>query len=198
MFVGSEKPPLSYNQYLWRDQVVDFIDGVVRVAYAEEARKAGADFAEVPVLLGGNSIGGFTAASVAAELAVRQGLQGEGRGQREGPAVRCVGLVLFNPSGRMEQAEGKEEKEKVAAEVDQDQINALYFPPYRGPAPELLRLFGRGVVTLLQPRIQKTCEWLYPARPERVAGSGLADIIFRDSCDPGAADIIASGGITRN
>jgi pimeloyl-ACP methyl ester carboxylesterase len=51
-FGYSEKPPLSYNQYLWRDQAADFVE--------REARRRGLD----SVILGGNSIGGFTVASV--------------------------------------------------------------------------------------------------------------------------------------
>jgi pimeloyl-ACP methyl ester carboxylesterase len=107
-FGYSEKPPLSYNQYLWRcvqltlillleylcngvlfadwflftsyrDQVVDFI--------LRECEERG----ETNVVLMGNSIGGFTVASVAAALAV---LHQEGK-----TAVQCNGLVLMNSAG---------------------------------------------------------------------------------------------------
>ena len=65
--------------------------------------------------------------------------------------------------------------------------------PYSGPAPELLRGFGNFVIFALQPRIKSLCEWLYPSNPGHVTASELDKGIFRDSCDPGAADVIASG-----
>ena len=68
------------------------------------------------------------------------------------------------------------------------------YPEYQGPSSELLRLFGRLVFSLLQPRITTTCEWLYPSNKDHVTRSGLASNIYRDSCDPGASDVIASGG----
>jgi len=167
-FGHSEKPPLSYNQYLWRDQVVEFIDSVVAPQYIAAIGSE----QQIEIIVAGNSIGGFTAASVAAALA-----------ERPDHIVTCRGLVLFNPSGKIEVPMS-------------DSSSAVLVPaaPYSGPAPELLRLFGKTVFSLLQPRIQRTCEWLYPARPDHVVRSGLADNIFRDSCDPGAADVIASGG----
>lgn len=62
-----------------RDQVVDFI--------LKECEERG----ETNVVLMGNSIGGFTVASVAAALGV---LHQEGKS-----AVRCNGLVLMNSAG---------------------------------------------------------------------------------------------------
>lgn len=63
----------------FRDQVVDFI--------LRECEERG----ETEVILMGNSIGGFTVASVAAALAV---LYQEGK-----TAVQCNGLVLMNSAG---------------------------------------------------------------------------------------------------
>jgi len=48
----SEKPPLSYNQYLWEDVVVDFIKEII----------------QAPCLIIGNSIGGYFAASAACSV----------------------------------------------------------------------------------------------------------------------------------
>jgi hypothetical protein len=74
------------------------------------------------------------------------------------------------------------------------------FSKYTGPPSPLLRLFGRSIVSILQPRIASVCESLYPTYPERVCqrrpslGVSLADAILRDSNDPGAYDIIGAGG----
>ena len=89
------------------------------------------------VVLAGNSIGGFTATSVAAALAdrVRVTSTAEDANVRN---IHCAGLVLFNPSGRIEPPN--------ASKNSEDSNMDDYFPPYRGPAPEFLRLFGRGVV----------------------------------------------------
>eukprot|EP01041_Mallomonas_annulata_P001216 gene1216-2367_t len=156
-FGQSEKPPLSYNQYLWRDQVVDFVR---RIAHSSTGTRR-------KVVLAGNSIGGFTAGSAAAVLS------GENL---------CDGLVLFNSAGKILKDQG-------LVSIPEDTL----FPPYKGPAPFLLRLLGMAIFSLLQPRIVRTCEWLYPTNPG-VVRLGLAASIYRDSCDPGASDVIASGG----
>lgn len=73
-FGHSEKPPLSYNQYLWRDQVVDYIK-----RHTERNE---------PFILCGNSIGGFTCASAAAFL------------EKELSYLR-IGVVLMNSAGKI-------------------------------------------------------------------------------------------------
>ena len=67
-FGHSEKPSVTYTQYLWQDQVRDFALEVV----------------QRPFFIAGNSIGGFTAASVAADI---------------GPM--CQGLILVNTAGKV-------------------------------------------------------------------------------------------------
>ena len=144
-------------------------DQVVRFLETSTINSATAD-GQSSVILMGNSIGGFIAAAAASHLS-------ETRNAR----VRCDGLVLCNSAGQIN-----------GGGLEDADIDAL-FPPYTGPAGELLRLFGRGVFSLLQPRIQQTCEWLYPTNPSPVRG-GTAANILRDSCDIGAEDIIAAGG----
>jgi len=100
-FGQSEKPPISYNQYipsipffsnaililhtlvvlflfvlryLWRDQLVDFI--------RQNSKK------DDPIVLCGNSIGGFTAASAAALL-------------EKDLSYSNVGVVLMNSAGKI-------------------------------------------------------------------------------------------------
>lgn len=167
-FGWSEKPPLSYNQYLWRDQVLEYVKGKCDERFKEEGRP-------VPFVVAGNSIGGFTAASLAAELRLNRDLY---------PSVDCRGLVMFNPSGKIVPPEA----------LPTDDPGLARFPPFKGPASEALRLFGRSVIALLQPRIEQTCRSLYPSNPDHVTSSKLVDNILRDSCDPGAYDILAAGG----
>jgi len=164
-FGCSEKPPLSYNQYLWRDQCVD----VVR-----RARELTGSMGDI--VLVGNSIGGFTATSAAAYLATTT--------TAGSSTPECGGLVLLNSAGRI-----------ASNDVTMDDLRVEnLFTPYKGPPAPLLGIFGQLVFSLLQPRIKKTCEWLYPTYPSVVGQSGLAQNIFRDSCDPGAPLVIASGG----
>lgn len=99
------------------------------------------------VVVAGNSIGGFTATSVAAALAdrVRVTSTAEDANRRN---IHCVGLVLFNPSGKIEPPTASNIMENKGASSEDTNTDDRddYFPPYRGPAPEFLRLFGRGVV----------------------------------------------------
>ena len=159
-FGWSEKPPLSYTQYLWRDQVVDFVKRCIT------------ELSPTKVVLGGNSIGGFIATSAAAALAQDQIISG---------------LVLLNSAGRI-----LKPQEPVSSAFKNDM-----FPTYSGPAPVLLRIIGSLIFGLLQPRIASTCAWLYPTNPTAPV-AGLNDAILRDSCDPGASDVIAAGGNFHN
>ena len=96
------------------------------------------------VVVAGNSIGGFTATSVAAALAdrVRVASTAEDANVRN---IHCAGLVLFNPSGRIEPPIASKNAGNEDASSEDTNMDD-YVPPYRGPAPEFLRLFGRGVV----------------------------------------------------
>ena len=49
------------------------------------------------------------------------------------------------------------------------------------------------LIAALQPNIKRTTEWLYPSNPGYIAQSGLDSSILRDSLDPGARDVMASG-----
>lgn len=161
-----EKPPLSFNQYLWRDQVTEFISG---------PHPALAEFRGRKVVLVGNSIGGFCAAACASVL-----------------KKECAGLVLVNTAGRVLE-EDPNPSSLDQSESERSDANFL-FSPYAGPSPFVLSLVGKVIFSLLQPRILGTTQWLYPTNPSLVASSGLAENILRDSQDPGASDVIAAGG----
>jgi pimeloyl-ACP methyl ester carboxylesterase len=162
-FGYSEKPPLSYNQYIWRDQVLDLLG-----KYAKNRS----------IVLMGNSIGGFTAANVAASLS-----------NDPSRCINVAGLVLFNSAGRILTPEELNRNESVILD------NSKQFPMYRGPAPELLRIIGKAIFSLLQPRITSLCRWLYPVKPDIVETNRLSQNIYRDSEDPNAPGVIAAGGI---
>lgn len=161
-FGRSAKPLLSYDQYLWRDQALNVIDNLnSKPEFVGGSKK---------VMVTGNSIGGYTAAMVAAALG----------------SERCAGLILFNPSGVV----------LNTSVVPQEVINEELprFPVYKGPSATFLQAFGVGIIATLQPRILSLCQWLYPNQPQRVLDTKLAKYILRDSRDPGAANILGSGG----
>jgi pimeloyl-ACP methyl ester carboxylesterase len=157
-FGHTEKSPLSYNQYFWRDQIVEYIKKVAK--------------GRGEIILLGNSIGGFICTAAIALLA-------EEYEQNKIGAIRPTGLVLCNSAG------------DLASDLEAVTIDNL-FSAYEVPSSEFLRVFGKVIFSLLQPRIEKTCEWLYPSNKEPV--KNLAINILRDSEDPGASDVIASGG----
>eukprot|EP01038_Epipyxis_sp_PR26KG_P014750 gene14750-19829_t len=190
-FGQSEKPPMSYNQYLWRDQMIDFIESTVHSLHNNNSINN-----YYPIFIGGNSIGGYTAATTAALL--NQRFHNNNK-----ISIFCEGLILFNPSGQVinittidnnNNNKNNNNKNNNNNDILLSLKNKDYFPPYKGPSSTLLRLFGKLVFTLLQPRIKQTCEWLYPNNPIRVTESKLDLNILRDSCDPGAPDVIAAGG----
>ena len=163
-FGHAQKPPISYTQYLWQQLVVDFVRQVVGR----------------PSFLAGNSIGGYTAMSAAAQLG----------------SDTCVGLVLLNSAGRMvtREEEAAERRERggrtLAQAMVEDGASAL--KPLSPPPSWLLTLVGKGLFAYLQPNIASICRQVYPNVPERVEAS-LTDNILRDSNDPGAVNVLCSG-----
>lgn len=125
------------------------------------------------IVLMGNSIGGFTATAAAAALE-----------RSKDTSISCSGLVLCNSAGRL--------VESTEYDSTEDSNEYLY-PPYSGPPSTLSRLFGKGIIAALQPQITPLVQWLYPQVPTRPLDKNLPQAILRDSCDPGAADIIAAG-----
>lgn len=166
-FGSAEKAPLSYNQYMWRDHALDFIHMLTQKGGRAEGKR---------IVLVGNSIGGFAAASSAAVL-----------------KSQCSGLVLLNSAGRLLE-EDPNPQDSGHEDGPEPADAAFLFPDYLGPKPWALSLFGKAIFALLQPNIQKTTEWLYPTNPGQVLASDLAANILRDSCDPGASEVIAAGG----
>ena len=123
-FGHSEKPPLSYNQYLWRDQFVDFImqtvdeRALMRDDNNNDDNDRNNDLANndkpEKIIIVGNSIGGFTAASAAAALSLLNSSNqiskpsddskdslNDDDSNNNSNKYKVDGLVLINSAGRI-------------------------------------------------------------------------------------------------
>jgi len=185
-FGESEKPQLSFTQYLWESYVSSFVKEI-------SVRKKKWD----KFVIGGNSIGGYTAMSVAADdtVPLSDEIAGVNAVSASGaPGTnRCNGLVLMNSAGRIL---SKEEVDKttgldalvtVGAETAGDDL-----PKCRPPPRDVARIGGTGLLAYLRPRIQSICKNLYPTNPDAV-DEILTGNILRDSLDPGAINVMISG-----
>ncbi|KAL7538957.1 hypothetical protein ACHAXR_012494 [Thalassiosira sp. AJA248-18] len=138
-FGHSEKPGLSYTQYLWEAQLVDF---------AVEVMEA------VPLVMVGNSIGGGISAGAAASL---------------GKDI-CKGLVLSlkgNP-------------------------NEAPYTPVPVVGKNALDLFGKGIIQLIYPQIEKRLSLIYANQLEN-ADQAAIYAIQQSANHPGSANVIGSG-----
>ena len=180
-FGRSEKPALTYTQYLWSGYVGDFVK---EIGIAHENWDS--------FVVGGNSIGGYTSMSVAADDSVT----GEGAFSSLGApgSNRCSGLTLFNTAGKIQSQE-----EIVAAQASGDEfVTVAQLTAQDGlsackPAPRpIARIFGHGLLASLRPNIPQICKNVYPINPE-AADDQLCRNILRDSLDPGAVNVMISG-----
>jgi len=137
----SEKMSMQYGQDLWRDFLADFISTVV----------------ERPVVIAGNSIGGYISASVAADF----------------PQL-IKGLVLLNSAGQINEAFEPREYER-----------ALVENPRQPPPTVVVDAISTLLFQFLQGDVEKQLQRLYPARPE-YADAWLGREIRRASQDPKA------------
>jgi pimeloyl-ACP methyl ester carboxylesterase len=184
-FGHSEKPPLTYTQYLWQMYALTFIK---EIAIGKEKWDTFA--------IGGNSIGGYTGMSTAADDSVRvddttsvssAGAPGSGR---------CTGLILMNSAGQIQKQEEVEAMRSSGAKMlfksmaEITHTDAL--PNCKPIARPFARVFGNGLLYYLRPRIQSICKNLYPTNPAAV-DSVLCEGILRDSLDPGAVNVMISG-----
>ena len=79
-FGATEKPPVSYNQYIWRDQLVSYL--------LQESKRNG--YREV--ILIGNSIGGFISSAACSYI----------NHDLNSTDLKISGLVLLNSAGRID------------------------------------------------------------------------------------------------
>ena len=182
-FGQSEKPSLTYTQYLWETYLMAFIKDV---ALNKEKWDT--------FVVGGNSIGGYTSMSVAADDRVDDNISVSSSGA---PGTgRCIGLILMNSAGQIQQQEdvvamrasGEKTQLRTVAEITS--MDAL--PPCKPISRPIARVFGNGLLYYLRPRIQSICKNLYPTDPSSVDAL-LCDGILRDSLDPGAVNVMISG-----
>jgi pimeloyl-ACP methyl ester carboxylesterase len=172
-FGHSEKPGLSYTQYLWESQIVDF---------AVEIMEA------TPMIMVGNSIGGGLSAGAAASLGKKicKGL------------VLCNTAGVLEPP---ESYSGYKQKEGSSTQNDdirshtQAAMEGNPNEPY-SPVPILggngLDLFGTGVIKLIYPQIEQRLSLIYGNRIEN-ADAAVTYAIQQSAMHPGSANVIGSG-----
>ena len=185
-FGEAEKPQLSYTQYLWQSYVSSFVKEIcVREKKIEE------------FVVGGNSIGGYTSMSVAADdcVPIEDAINGVNAISSSGaPGTnRCIGLILMNSAGRILSRDEVEKTSGLDALVTVGQETAGDNLPKCSPPPTLVtRIGATGLLAYLRPRIRSICTRLYPTNPAAV-DDVLVNNILRDSLDPGAINVMISG-----
>ncbi|KAG2497218.1 hypothetical protein HYH03_004807 [Edaphochlamys debaryana] len=142
-FGRSQKASVPYSQDLWRDFLRDFTLEVVRA----------------PVVLAGNSIGGFISTSMAADY---PGL------------VR--GLVLLNSAGPVDPGFDEATWRKAVA------------AGRKAPPKLLVQALASALFWYLERTVPSTLRWLYPTNPDR-ADKWLQQEILRAAGDSGAIDV---------
>ncbi|GAX24136.1 hypothetical protein FisN_9Hh389 [Fistulifera solaris] len=173
-FGHSEKPALSYTGYLWESQMLAFVKEIME---------------HDTYTVGGNSIGGYTALSLAAsDMACSTNpLSASGA-----PGTKsCTGLILLNSAGPVMTKEEIMAGDKTKLSVAQ-QTQQQLLPPCSPPPRWVGRAFGNILLQYLRPRIQSICVNLYPTNPSAVS-SDLCENIRRDSLDPGAIYVMMAG-----
>ncbi len=146
-FGRSAKPELQYSGNLWRDQLKDFITEIVGQ----------------PVILAGNSLGGYASLCVAAQC-----------------PETAKGLILLNSAGPFGDTQ-KAQKNKKNNQL-QKAIRSLLLHPW---ISYLLFQYMR------RPRnIRKTLKKVY--YNQDAVTEKLVKDIYRPSCDVGAAQVFAS------
>lgn len=153
-FGRSAKADLAYSGDLWRDQLHDFITEVIGQ----------------PVVLAGNSLGGYAALCVAADV-----------GRASCLPSPAAGLVLINSAGPFTVTDPAPEPhpfEKVLGEVRQ----SIFQQPW---ASFLLFQYVRQ-----RSVIRQTLERVY--LDKSAVTDQLVEEIYRPACDEGAAKVFAS------
>jgi len=148
-FGRSAKPDLQYSGNLWRDQLRDFI----------------AENIGVPVVLAGNSLGGYTSLCVAAQC-----------------PEWAAGLVLLNCAGPFSDPAEQQASKNPLQEAFGKAVRSLLLQPL--PSFLLFQYVRRKSI------IRRTLEKVY--LDQTAITDQLVEDIYRPSCDPGAAQVFAS------
>ena len=163
-FGHSSKPDLSYTQYVWESQIVDFVHDVMGSAC--EACNG--------LVLGGNSIGGGLSAGASATL---------------GSLVK--GVVLCNTAGVLLEPKDYDATTSVRDATLAGKSAKAYSPiPLLGPPA--LELFGAGIINLIYPQIGARLATIYEDRTQNV-DPALTFAIQQGAKSPGSPNVIGSG-----
>lgn len=168
-FGRSHKPRILYTQYLWSMYLSDFTR---RFVESDE------------IVLGGNSIGGYTV------MASASGINNAETSSGGGKTVK--GVALFNSAGVLYPPSDYETLISTEGTIASQTMNDR-LPPFAPPPSFLLNLGSNLILRGLRPRIRPILEWLYPERTSRVTDELTKDIL-NDSYDFGASSVIISGG----
>ena len=147
-FGRSAKPDWQYGGDLWRDQLYDFITQVIGQ----------------PVVLAGNSLGGYSALCVAAQR-----------------PTAAAGLVLLNSAGPFTDTKVPTPKSPLQKFIN-DLTRSVLLQPW---ASFLLFQYVRQ-----RSLIRKTLSQVY--LDQSAVTDQLVEEIYRPSCDPGAYKVFAS------
>ncbi len=147
-FGRSAKPNLEYSGQLWQEQLSDFILDVIKE----------------PVVIVGNSLGGYASLCVAAQC-----------------PSRTVGLILLNSAGPFTEIEVKQPTNPLVAALGKITRSILLRPW----ASRLLFEYIRN-----RSNIRKTLEKVY--LDKAAVTEQLVEDIYRPSCDPGAPAVFAA------
>jgi len=175
-FGHSEKPGLSYTQYLWESQLVDF---------AIEVMEA------VPMVMVGNSIGGGLAAGAAASL---------GKKICRGLVLLNTAGILLDPDtyDGYKVNSGDNGDAEVDGSIDSHTEAAIQGNPNEAykPVPlignKALDVFGSAIVGLIYPQIEKRLSLIYGNRIEN-ADPSVVYAIQQSASSPGSANVVGSG-----
>jgi pimeloyl-ACP methyl ester carboxylesterase len=174
-FGHSEKPSLSYTQYLWEAQVVDFCVEVMEAA---------------PVVLVGNSIGGGLSAGAAASL---------GKDICKGLVLCNTAGVLKDPDDYEGYTINTAAKNVPRLEISTFTEAAMEGNPNEapyGPVPlfgnNVLDLFGRAVIRFIYPQIDQRLSLIYGNRLAN-ADEAVSYAIKQSAKGPGSANVIGAG-----
>eukprot|EP00968_Pinguiococcus_pyrenoidosus_P027041 scaffold7350_cov233-Pinguiococcus_pyrenoidosus.AAC.6 len=163
-FGQSEKPCISYNQYTWRNSVMDF------------AREVGNPSGS-PLFLAGNSLGGYIAAAASAEM-----------------KDEVSGLILLNSAGLILSPEEYAALRVNLDDQDVEEwtrVDKTAFKKQPLPSP-LLRFVSGGAVGFFNLQIRGLARRLYTGRPTG-SDARQYNNIKRDAADPGMLDVFVAG-----
>jgi pimeloyl-ACP methyl ester carboxylesterase len=147
-FGRAAKPAWTYSAQLWREQLHDFITEVI----------------DRPVVLAGNSLGGYAALCVAAEY-----------------PESTAGLILLNSAGPFTDSTHPKEPNPIQKVLNQGVTGFL-----RNPV-------GNSLLYKFVQRktfIRNTLKKVYV--DQTAVTQQLVDELYRPSCDPGAPQVFAS------